>query len=402
MTNEAERSAKPAIASAMPIPASERPRVLLVGPMPPTKGGVTTFMLNLMASYLRRDFEFSAFSTSRPPKRNVIDNWGYRAVLRGGPLRILTGILITLVHLLQFPCVVVGRRIALVQIQASDYHVFWEAAVYAVLARILRRPVLFRLGGSSFDTFCAKSPAPIRRLISVVLNLPQGVIAQSVFASGCIRRAGRRGPIVILPNWSQDANIVEVFRAPTTTPVFLFIAGTEARRKGVEEVLAAAEKLQRMGSPAHFHFLAMTPMLVKRAGALGLANIRAIEGPASHGRVLELMRGADVFLLPSHGEGFPNALIEAMTAGMAAVVTPVGAVPEIVADGGALTIPVGDSEALSAAIDRLARDGALRQRLGREARSTVLARYTESDALPALAEAYRGLLRRRSGWAAGV
>ncbi len=98
-------------------------------------------------------------------------------------------------------------------------------------------------------------------------------------------------------------------------------------------------------------------------------------------------------LLPSHGEGFPNSLIEAMAAGMASIVTPVGAVPEIVADGGALTIPVGDSEALSAAIDRLAGDSELRQRLGREAREAVLARYTEAKALPALADTYRSLLQ---------
>jgi glycosyltransferase involved in cell wall biosynthesis len=176
-------------------------------------------------------------------------------------------------------------------------------------------------------------------------------------------------------------------------PVFLFVAGTEARRKGVEQVLVAAENLQRSGSPARFHFLAMTPTLVERTTALGLANVRAIEGPASHGHVLELMRTADVFLLPSHGEGFPNALIEAMTAGMAAIVTPVGAVPEIVADGGALTVPIGDAEALAVGIDRLARDGTLRARLGREARAAVLARYTEARALPPLAEAYRILVR---------
>ncbi len=393
MTNEPQRSLEPAAEIPPPAPAVECPRVLLVGPMPPTKGGVTTFMLNLMASYLRRDFEFTAFTTSRPPKRNVIDNWGYGALLRGGVRRMLTGIMITLWHLLKFPFVVVSQRIALVQIQASDYFVFWEAALYAVMARLLGRPVLLRLGGA-FDIFHAGSSRPMRRLISAVLNVPQGVIAQSQFASDCIRRAGRKGPIVILSNWSQDANNIEVLRAPAAAPVFLFVAGTEARRKGVEQVLAAAENLQQSGSPARFHFLAMTPTLVERTTALGLANIRAVEGPASHGHVLELMRTADVFLLPSHGEGFPNALIEAMTAGMAAIVTPVGAVPEIVADGGALTIPVGDVEALTAAIDRLARDGALRARLGREARATVLARYTESGALPPLAAAYRSLLHR--------
>jgi len=158
-------------------PALERPRVLLVGPMPPTKGGVTTFMLNLMASYLRRDYEFIAFTTSRPPKRNVIDNWGYGALLRGGARRILIGILITFWHLVKFPFVVVGQRITLVQIQASDYFVFWEAALYAAMGRLLGRPVLLRLGGA-FDIFYAGSSPLMRQLISAVLNLPQGLIVQ--------------------------------------------------------------------------------------------------------------------------------------------------------------------------------------------------------------------------------
>ena len=56
--------------------------------MPPTKGGITTFMLNLIGSYLNEQFKFVPYTTTRPPKRDVIDNWGYGAVLRGGPVRI--------------------------------------------------------------------------------------------------------------------------------------------------------------------------------------------------------------------------------------------------------------------------------------------------------------------------
>ena len=121
----------------------------------------------------------------------------------------------------------------------------------------------------------------------------------------------------------------------------------------------------------------------------------AIEGPAEHTRILELMRSADVFLLPSHGEGFPNSLVEAMAAGMACVVTPVGAVPDMVADGGALVVPVGYAAALRSAIERLAADPELRRRLGEEAQRTIRARCTPSSALPPLADAYRHLLLDR-------
>jgi hypothetical protein len=57
---------------------------MLVGPMPPTKGGMTTFMLNLMASPLNEEFEFVPYTVSRPPKKDVIANYGYGAILRDG------------------------------------------------------------------------------------------------------------------------------------------------------------------------------------------------------------------------------------------------------------------------------------------------------------------------------
>lgn len=391
MTSEPQRSIEPPIEAKSPALASDRPRVLLVGPMPPTTGGVTTFMLNLMASGLAADFEFIPFTTSRPPKKDVIDNWGYHSIFRGGIRRVVLGMAITACHLAAFPFRIVSRRIDLVQVQASDFQAFWESALYVVMARLLRRAVVLRIGGA-FDLFHGSSSPMAARLIAAVLRLPQMVVAQSAFARDYIRRAGRAGALVVLPNWFRGAETLEVIRGATTHPVFLFIAGSEALRKGVNEVLAAAEILQHQESPARFHFLGMTPALSERVKSIGLTNIQKMEEAVPHDRVLEAMRHADGFLLPSHGEGFPNSLIEAMASGMACIATPVGAVPEIIAGGGALEVMVGDAAALATAIDQLARDRDLRLRLGRAARGNVRSRYTEGAALPALAGAYRAVL----------
>jgi len=374
------------------IPHDQRARILLVGPMPPTKGGITTFMLNLMASCLNEQFEFVPYTTTRPPKRDVIDNWGYGAVFRGGPVRIFQGILLTIGRFISFPYFVISRRIDLVQIQASDYQVFWEGVVYAILARAVGRPVFLRLGGS-FDLFHGGSPRIVQRWIAAALQIPQCLIAQSQFAYEYLRRAGRTGKIIVLPNWIRDTNLTSLARTVSRAPLCLFIASNEARRKGIEEVLGAMRRLDACGCPARFHLVAMTPSLVDRVQALHLNNIHVVEGPVEHDRVLELMRRADVFLLPSHGEGFPNSLVEAMAAGMASVVTPVGAVPEMVADGGALVIPVGDAGALHIAIEQLAANPDLRRRLGEEAQRAVRARYMPPSALAPLADAYGGMLK---------
>jgi glycosyltransferase involved in cell wall biosynthesis len=366
------------------------PRVMLVGPMPPTKGGMTTFMLNLMASNLNKEFEFVPYSVSRPPKKNVIVNYGYAAIFRGGWLRVLQGILITVWRLFRFPIVLMLRQIDLVQIQASDHHIFWESVLYAIISRLLGRPVLFRIGGS-FDVFHGESPPVLKRLIETSLRIPEIVIVQSLFSRDYVRRAGRTAEIVILPNWSRDP-VISSDRSLRVNPICMFIAGTEARRKGVDEVIEAVRQLDTTRCAAHFHFVAMVPQLVGRLKEMHVSNIAKVDGHLDHAEVLQLMRQCDIFLLPSHAEGFPNSLIEAMAAGMASIVTPVAAVPEIVADGGALVVPVGDATALAGAIQTVATNSHLRQELGKQAQETVRQKYTPQKALPALGEAYRRLL----------
>src|SRR5262249_48308266 len=157
------------------------------------------------------EFEFVPYTTTRPPKRDVIDNWGYGAVFRGGPVRIFQGILLTIGRFIAFPYFLISHRIDLVQIQASDYQVFWEGVVYAILGRAFGRPVLLRLGGS-FDLFHGGSPRLVQRWITAALLIPQCIIAQSQFAKNYIRRAGRTGKIIVLPNWIRDTNLTRLSR----------------------------------------------------------------------------------------------------------------------------------------------------------------------------------------------
>ncbi|MFD1191988.1 glycosyltransferase family 4 protein [Phenylobacterium conjunctum] len=370
-------------------------RVLLVGPLPPTKGGMTTFMLNLMRSHLADEFEFIGFTTSRPPKPNAVDNWGYRAIFSGGIKRAASGILVTLGHLLKFPAVVLARRIEVIQIQSPDYQAFWEACIYALMARALGVPTIMRIGGA-FDAFVGQSGPAARWMVRQALNLPQIVIAQSALSQDYIVAAGRRGRIIIVPNWVQQPTQLPPFATPTEPPVFLFIAGTDARRKGIEDVIGAATILAAEGSPARFQLVAMPQILQDRVAELALSNILAVEGFLEHEAIFERMRCATALLLPSYGEGFPNSLIEAMAVGTPAIVTPVGAIPEIVRDGGAITVPVADRRALADAAHRIATDKELRSRLSSEAVDIIVHNYTAHKALTVLEASYRSLIAARS------
>jgi hypothetical protein len=74
--------------------------------------------------------------------------------------------------------VVLAKRPDVVQVQSSDFQVFWECSIYVRLARALRVPVLMRLGGA-FDHFYSVSSPRARGMIRQVLLWPDRLIVQS-------------------------------------------------------------------------------------------------------------------------------------------------------------------------------------------------------------------------------
>jgi len=92
-----------------------------------------------------------------------------------------------------------------------------------------------------------------------------------------------------------------------------------------------------------------------------------------------LMRAADIFTLPSHREGMPRSIIEAMMTGLPVVATNIrGAREEVVAGETGALVPPGDPSSLARELGRLATDPALRARQGAAGRVRALALYDES------------------------
>lgn len=88
--------------------------------------------------------------------------------------------------------------------------------------------------------------------------------------------------------------------------------------------------------------------------------------------VAALLRGLDVFVLPSLAEGISNTILEAMASGLPVVATRVGGNPELVDDGRSGTlVPAGDPEALAEAIRAYVEDPELRRGHGRAGRLKV-------------------------------
>jgi glycosyltransferase involved in cell wall biosynthesis len=110
--------------------------------------------------------------------------------------------------------------------------------------------------------------------------------------------------------------------------------------------------------------------------------------PGERGDIPELMRGFDLFALPSLGEGISNTILEAMATALPVVATRVGGNPELVTEGvtGAL-VPPADPAALAAALRAYVDDAALGQKHGANGRRRV----EEGFSIDAMVAGYRAV-----------
>lgn len=105
---------------------------------------------------------------------------------------------------------------------------------------------------------------------------------------------------------------------------------------------------------------------------------------------------ADVFVLPSHSEGSPYVLLEAMVANLPIVATSVGGVPEIVTNNdSALLVPVNNPQAMAAAIARVLTDSQLALRLTEASAFLVAKEYSPEEYARSVVEVYRRVIEAR-------
>jgi len=299
---------------------------------------------------------------------------------RGVDLSRILGAQVLFAPLLAVAAVREFRRVRPQVIHGSSIH-FFGTVVAAVLALVTRTPFVVTCHLSSVEALARRARVPTRiyeRTIGrFVLTRARQIIAVSeavrdhlvdinvpvekivVIENGVDSHRYTPGP-----DRSTATEPADEPDAPATVGVEVVVVGRLIANKGVIEV---AEALDHVRSRVQMTFVGIGP-LDARLRDVGADDQRIVVLGHSDD-VAAILARTDIFVRYSTTEGRSLAVLEAMSAGCAVIVSDITANTDLVDHRRTgLVVSLGDPKALGAAIDLLAGDPELRNRLGRAAR----------------------------------
>lgn len=258
----------------------------------------------------------------------------------------------------------------------------WSAAALQtmILQRFLRprpRLVLF-----SFELLDLRLPRYYAAIERAALRRADVLIAAGAAQRARLLRQGAdAGKIVLLPQFGLDADLFRPAGAAEKPPVFTIgFIGRLVRQKGVDVLIRACASL---GGEWRLLLVGDGPereKLERLAADSGIKDRVTFAGWVDHLEVPDYIRKMSALVLPARStaastEQFGHVLIEAMSAGVAAVGSDSGEIPRVIGDAG-VVFPEEDAEALAGALRRIRDDAGLRESLIAKGKQRVAERYT--------------------------
>ena len=289
----------------------------------------------------------------------------------------------------------------LVHIHTCSGFSFFRSTIDMLAAQGLGCRVILHIHGAQFDVFHGSLPTWRRRLVRWSLERADRVIALSESWQRKLQTIAPTACVTVIEN---AVAIPPYGEAPTRPgPCRFVMLARMDEWKGVNDLLTACRHLHQSGTRFEM-VLAGPPGTAGDAGVLA-DRIReaALEGIVHyvgtvHGREkTELLESADVYVQPSHHEGMPIALLEALAHGRPVVATSVGAVPEVITDRvHGFLVPPHKPRLLAERMGDLANDRSLRGTMSRRCRRLIEGRFAPARLRRDVTALYESLLEPNS------
>jgi len=289
------------------------------------------------------------------------------------------GVFVFAFALMRFVLLAKARAVDVLQINVPAYGSAHAKMILARLAHWLGVPYVVHIHAGKFAEFWSGAPVPTAVAIERFLTQSAAIMVLGRTAAHTLteRAPALRDKVQIVYSAtpSRRSRVPQPAACAQVQVTCLGLLGGSKNTAGLISALARlADRSDWVATIAGDGEVAKARAQVRD---LGLADRVSIPGFIDERTVQALFERTGIFVLPSLSEGLPMAILEAFSYGIAVVATAVNAIPDVVQhEKNGLLVPVGDLEALAAAISRLLDDADLRHRLGGQAFRDHKERFT--------------------------
>jgi glycosyltransferase involved in cell wall biosynthesis len=149
----------------------------------------------------------------------------------------------------------------------------------------------------------------------------------------------------IMPNFIDEDEISDIKIIYNKISNIVFV-GHIIKTKGIVEVIEIAKQFPKIS-------FTMAGMVTTDIANIMIPSNIAMIGNVEKSKLKEILKRADIFLFPTHTEGFSLALLEAMASGLPIISTTVGANEDMLENKGGILTPVGDVQEMCSALNKL-------------------------------------------------
>lgn len=370
-----------------------KPRVLVATHIGEPVGGITINYRNLIASTYSKRLDVRVVETSQ----------GRMSFSQRGALGIAT-VLNALQSIRAFWGTLQRERPQLVHIDSAYGTSFLKHGIMALVAHWMHVVVVLQLH-CSITRLLPAQRGLWRRYVLMVLKRADGIVTLSREWDALeTLLPGTR--VCYVPNAidvSPYRNLPRP-RADQTDQVNILFLGHIGHEKGCFDLLDAMELVrEQTKAPFCVHFVGETLLSGEKDAIRAQVEVRGLQKwahihePAYGEQKIAHFRTCDIFTLPSHHEGMPMAVIEAMAAGLPVVASRVGGIPEqVVPEQTGLLVEAGDVLALTEALLRLIENPDERLRMGLAGRQRAVEQFDIEIKVEKLISFYHQLMIDRS------
>lgn len=345
-------------------------RVVMIGPSPSARGGMATVIATLLQHGYAQSGDCEFIATHVDGSLVFKMHTAARALAR-------------------FSWLLATGRVALLHAHVASGVSFWRKAMFISLAHLFGRPVIFHLHGGEFRAFIDQRLSGWKRGFALALIRRSAcVFALTRDAADWLERQGRMPGIEIFPN------PVAVRPVPREASMDVFFLGRIEEKKGVFDLVRGFGRVHEKIPEARLVLAGDGAVDEARAlaAALNIGDVVIFPGWVREEARAHWLSRAGVFVLPSHHEQMPMAVLEAMASGTPVIATRVGAVADMLEDGRCGTVvEVGDVSSMGEAILKILTDQQTARVLAERALDRIRSVYSADVVITRLNQRYREL-----------